>query len=72
MLFEEASELFEQAVEPAMSPEPWFERDRQEGKAFSTTNLEVWTPFADAVSVCLWGEAVSKSHCFRVAKKLSK
>jgi 1,4-alpha-glucan branching enzyme len=41
----------DQASGPAMDPEPWFERDRMQGKTFCTTNLEIWAPFADAVSV---------------------
>ena len=37
-----------------MAFEPFFNHERQEGATFCTTDLEVWAPFADAVSVCLF------------------
>ena len=40
--------------EPGTATKTWFELERKEGKAFCDTNLEIWAPFADAVSVRLF------------------
>ncbi len=46
--------------------EPWFEHEREAGKVFASTSLEVWAPFADAVSVrvyaCQTNEFTGEDH----------
>lgn len=46
--------------------EPWFAHERESGQKFSTTNVEIWAPFADLVSVLLFAppstDAGSNEH----------